>query len=159
MRARSWIARKMRPSCTSANRVTSGLPLFPVTEVSGKTTRSQPAAAVSSIRRRCASRLRSTSVNRTSTCVAATRQRLISLQLRAVCVARDDDDVVALVGRRDRPHDADDPVRLALDRRRLAVGPLEEVDPADRLAGGDALAEVDEGLEQPGLGSEEVGVA
>ena len=40
----------MRPSCGSANRVTSTLPLFPVADVSGKTTRSQPASAVSAIR-------------------------------------------------------------------------------------------------------------
>ena len=50
-------------------------------------------------------------------------------------LARHDDDVVALLGRRDRPHDADDPVRLAQDHLGLAVGALEEVDAADRLAG------------------------
>ena len=105
-------SRKMRPSCGSANRVTSGLPLFPVTEVSGKTTRSQPASAVSAISRRCVSRLCSTSRWRTSTWVAATVQRSHQSSSDAVGLARDDDDVVALLGGRDRPDDADDPVGL-----------------------------------------------
>ncbi len=143
----AWIVSKIRPSCGSANRVTSWLPLFPVAEVSGKTTRSQPASAVSAISCRWISRLCSTSVWRTSTCVAATVNGLTSIELRAVDLVRDPDEAVALGARRDRAHDADDPRRLAEDHLGRAVGALEEVQLPDRLVDLDPLAEVDEDLE------------
>ena len=43
-------------------------------------------------------------------------------------LARHDDDVVALFGRRDRAHDADDPAVLLRITSGVSVGPLEEVD-------------------------------
>src|SRR5512132_2321003 len=155
-RAAPWITRAIRPPAGSAPRVTSGLLLWPVTDSSGKTTRSHPASAVSAISRTCASRLCSTSPCRTSTCVAATRQRLTSVELRAVCLARHDDDIVALLRRGNRAHDAHDPVGLAEDRLRLPVRALQEVNPADRLVDRHALAQVDERLEEARLGREQV---
>src|SRR4051794_3589375 len=156
VRACSWIVRKMRPSSGSANRVTSGLPLFPVAEVSGNTIRSQPASAASAIRLRWISRLCSRSVCRTSTWVAATLKRSTSVELRSIRLARHDDDVVALFGRRDRPDDTDDPGGPAQDQLRLPVGALEEVDAPDRLVHRDPLTQVDERLEETGLGREQV---
>src|SRR5690349_1978555 len=61
----------MLPSTSWASRTTSGLLLWPVTDSSGNTTNWTPAFAVSSMRRRCASRFFRKSRCRTASCVAA----------------------------------------------------------------------------------------